>query len=107
MAGREIQNLYDLTFVLRDHRPGDVVQVIVERGGERQELAATLGSRAKMATGRTAHGQGGDPPHSPHAAPSVPPMDPDTLLYPGEEKFLKNLRQLTFEGENAEAYFAL
>jgi Tol biopolymer transport system component len=32
-------------------------------------------------------------------------MNPDTLLYPGEEKHLKDLRQLTFEGENAEAYW--
>lgn len=29
----------------------------------------------------------------------------DPLLYPGEEKHLRNMRQLTFEGENAEAYF--
>jgi Tol biopolymer transport system component len=33
-------------------------------------------------------------------------MDPDTLLYPGEARHLRNVRQLTFEGENAEAYFA-
>ncbi len=32
-------------------------------------------------------------------------MDPETLLYPGEERHLKNLVQLTFEGENAEAYW--
>ena len=30
---------------------------------------------------------------------------PDTLQYPGEHHF-KNLRQLTFGGDNAEAYFS-
>ena len=28
------------------------------------------------------------------------------LLYPGEEKHLRNVRQLTFGGQNAEAYFS-
>ncbi|RMG21243.1 MAG: hypothetical protein D6729_01135 [Deltaproteobacteria bacterium] len=32
-------------------------------------------------------------------------MDPKTLLYPGEERHLRNVVQLTFEGENAEAYW--
>ena len=32
-------------------------------------------------------------------------MDTDTLLYP-EEVHLKNLRQLTFGGDNAEAYWS-
>jgi len=30
----------------------------------------------------------------------------NSLLYPGEEVHLANMRQLTFEGENAEAYFS-
>jgi hypothetical protein len=30
----------------------------------------------------------------------------ETLLYSGEEKHLKNVRQLTFGGDNAEAYFS-
>ncbi|MFN3821132.1 MAG: hypothetical protein ACK4OO_02260, partial [bacterium] len=30
----------------------------------------------------------------------------DTLLFPGEEKHLKNVRMLTNGGENAEAYFS-
>jgi len=29
-----------------------------------------------------------------------------SLLYPGEEKHLRNIRQLTFGGQNAEAYFS-
>lgn len=33
-------------------------------------------------------------------------LDPKTLLYPGEEKHLSNVRQLTFGGDNAEAYFS-
>lgn len=33
-------------------------------------------------------------------------FNPQTLLYKGEEKFLANVRQLTFEGENAEAYLS-
>jgi Tol biopolymer transport system component len=33
-------------------------------------------------------------------------MDPKTLLYPGEERYLGNLRQLTFSGQNAEAYWS-
>ena len=29
-----------------------------------------------------------------------------SLVFPGEEKFLANVRQLTFGGQNAEAYFS-
>jgi TolB protein len=32
---------------------------------------------------------------------------PANLLYPGEEKHLRNVRQLTFGGQNAEAYFSI
>jgi len=34
------------------------------------------------------------------------PVTADSLLVPGEEKHLRNVRQLTPEGENAEAYFS-
>ncbi len=44
------------------------------------------------------------------APPAVIYPDPEGYppprLYPGEEKFLANLRQLTFGGQNAEAYFS-
>ncbi|MFN8153719.1 MAG: hypothetical protein U0Y08_05435 [Bacteroidia bacterium] len=43
------------------------------------------------------------------AAPSKPEgpvLNPETLLYPGEEAHLSNVRQLTFGGDNAEAYFS-
>src|SRR5215470_177631 len=34
------------------------------------------------------------------------PAPPANLLWPGEEKFLANVRQLTFGGQNAEAYWS-
>ena len=41
-------------------------------------------------------------------APAAPPSAgaEKSLLFPGEEKFLANLRQLTFGGQNAEAYWS-
>jgi len=38
---------------------------------------------------------------------SAPPKSPAPLLLPEEGRHLKNVRQLTFEGQNAEAYFSL
>ena len=38
--------------------------------------------------------------------PPTPPPTPRSLLAPGEEKFLANVRQLTFGGQNAEAYWS-
>ncbi|MEM6929932.1 MAG: PDZ domain-containing protein, partial [Myxococcota bacterium] len=116
MAGVEIQNLYDMTFVLRDHRPGQTIDIAVLRDGERVELKATLGSRAKrrkpkgdrgadnpathtgFAVGRT-EAAGGD--WAPTAGKPVP-----ELLQPEEQAHLSELRQLTFGGENAEAYWS-
>ena len=37
---------------------------------------------------------------------TVPSFNPSSLLYSGEERHLKNVRQLTFGGDNAEAYFS-
>jgi Tol biopolymer transport system component len=108
MDGKAIDNLYDMTFVLRDHHPGDVIRIAVLREGERVELAVALRSRDEMAgAADAAHAQPGEP-SDPHGGPppAAPPMDPETLLYPGEARHLRNVRQLTFEGENAEAYFA-
>jgi Tol biopolymer transport system component len=39
-------------------------------------------------------------------APAGPAFNAQTLLYEGEEKHLSNVRQLTFGGDNAEAYFS-
>ncbi len=40
------------------------------------------------------------------ASSEVSDFDSLTLLYKGEERFLANVKQLTFEGENAEAYLS-
>jgi hypothetical protein len=48
MAGVEIRNLYDMTFVLREHRPGESIAVTVLRGGERVSLLTTLGRRGEV-----------------------------------------------------------
>lgn len=42
----------------------------------------------------------------PSSDSEAPEFDSVTLLYKGEEKFLANVRQLTFGGENAEAYLS-
>ena len=39
-------------------------------------------------------------------APAAPPQKDDALLLPEERKHLHNIRQLTFGGQNAEAYFS-
>jgi C-terminal processing protease CtpA/Prc len=41
-AGKEIKNLYDFTYALRAHRPGETVAVVVLRGGERVKVDVTL-----------------------------------------------------------------
>ena len=48
MAGVEILNLYDMTFVLADHRPGAVIEIVVIRGDQTLTLNATLGRRGKV-----------------------------------------------------------
>ena len=45
MAGREITDLYALTYVLRDHQPGDEIEVAYVRDGERRTVRVTLGRR--------------------------------------------------------------
>lgn len=44
-AGVKIKNVYDYTYVLQEHKPGDVVEIIVLRDGQRMALKATLGQR--------------------------------------------------------------
>jgi Tol biopolymer transport system component len=48
MAGTKIENLYDMTYALQDHKPGETIDVVVVRGGDRVTLRATLGDRARM-----------------------------------------------------------
>jgi len=88
MAGTRIENLYDMTYALQDHKPGDTIDVIVVRGGDRVKLRATLGMR------------GAAP-----AAPEFKAGKPFEKSFDGE-KHLKDIRQLTFGGENAEAYWS-
>ncbi len=98
MAGTRIENLYDMTYALQDHKPGETVDVVVLRGGKRVTLRATLGSRSAVAApGSGAHG-------------ATPALDikagkPFEQKFDGE-KHLADVRQLTFGGENAEAYFS-
>jgi Tol biopolymer transport system component len=120
LAGTRIENLYDMTYALQDHRPGETVAAVVLRGGQRLTLKATLGSRAE---GRPAAAAAGTA--DPHAAGAAAPADPGAEFYrdrPGAafvigagrpfprafegERHLAEVRQLTFDGENAEAYFS-
>jgi Tol biopolymer transport system component len=101
MAGVEIQNLYDMTFVLRDHKPGESIEIVVLRDGERLHLLATLGDRERDGA-RTRPQERAAPQED--WAPSAG-TDATPLLDP-REVHLADLRQLTFDGENAEAYFS-
>jgi Zn-dependent M28 family amino/carboxypeptidase len=44
-GGREVGDLYAYTYALRDHAPGDEVEIVVLRDGERVTLTAVLGQR--------------------------------------------------------------
>jgi Tol biopolymer transport system component len=98
MAGTRIDNLYDMTFALQDHKPGETIDVVVLRDGKRVTLPATLGTRGAAAA--PAAGPG-------HGAPvmEIKAGKPFEKTFDGE-KHLKDIRQLTFGGENAEAYFS-
>ena len=41
-GGMKVDNLYDFTYALRAHKPGDKVQVTVERKGEKITREVTL-----------------------------------------------------------------
>ena len=95
IGGTRIENLYDMSYALQDHKPGDTVDVIVIRGGVRTTLRATLSTRGGVA-----------PPPAAVAKPfAINAGKPVEKTYEGE-KHLKDIRQLTFGGENAEAYFS-
>jgi len=152
MGGTRIENLYDMTFALQDHHPGETIDVVVIRGEERPTLQATLGDRALMgapAADKTAAPaqppgpaaaapskpadqptakEAASPVSNPHAATvETPPATPGGIdpFYEGRpgpefivgagkpfaaavegERHFKDIRQLTFGGENAEAYFS-
>jgi len=44
-GGKKISNIYDYTYALADHTPGEIVDVIVLRNGEKVELQVKLGAR--------------------------------------------------------------
>lgn len=44
-AGNDITDIYSYTYALQDKKPGDVVEIVVERDGERVTLEVTLGER--------------------------------------------------------------
>ena len=44
-AGRDVADLYEYTYALRAHAPGDEVEIVVLREGERVTLSAVLGRR--------------------------------------------------------------
>ncbi len=89
MAATRIENLYDMTYALQDHKPGDTIDVVVIRNKERVKLRATLGARS-----------GGQAP-----SPVLHAGKPFEKTFDGE-RHLKDIRQLTFGGQNAEAYWS-
>ena len=133
IAGTQIQNLYDMSYALQDNRPGQTVEVTVTRAGETITFRATLGDRATMGQAGPAIAKAGAPPppaDSTHAAlgavttpdSAASGVDPffegrpgaDFVVRAGHpfektfdgEKHFKDIRQLTFGGENAEPYYA-
>ena len=112
MAGTSVQNLYDMTFVLREHRAGETIEVVFQRGGVEQKKKATLATRS--GDGKSPH-KPAPPPHASFSigaepvaakgwAPAAGKATPE-LMRP-DEPHLTDLRRLTFGGENAEAYWA-
>ncbi len=64
MAGIRIRNLYDMTFVLREHRPGEVIEIEVVRGSDLVTTSARLGERGAAPPGPDS------PAHPSEPAPS-------------------------------------
>jgi S1-C subfamily serine protease len=44
-AGREVGDIYAYTYALQDHEPGDSVEIVVLRDGERLTFTVVLGDR--------------------------------------------------------------
>ncbi|HEX7705980.1 MAG TPA: M20/M25/M40 family metallo-hydrolase [Thermoanaerobaculia bacterium] len=103
MAATRIENLYDMTYALQDHKPGETIDVVVLRGGERLTLRATLGSRGAQPSPSPSAGHAAMPPAAP--ALEIKAGKPFDKTFEGETR-LRDVRQLTFGGENAEAYFS-
>ncbi len=135
LAGTKIANLYDFTYALQDNKPGETVEVLVVRDGATLRLQATLGERSAAgrapAPAAAAPAHGAPAPAQPAASPGraaessapkawAPPEyyegrpGADFVIQAGRpfekafdgESHLRDVRQLTFGGENAEAYFS-
>ncbi|MBZ0222651.1 MAG: M20/M25/M40 family metallo-hydrolase [Dokdonella sp.] len=123
MAGVTINNLYDMTYVLREHRPGETIDVVLLRDGKQVKLRVTLAQRGGDAAPSAAHGEGASgasapvtahadfsvgadpvPAHPRGWAPRAGKAVPE--LARADERHLADLRRLTFGGENAEAYWS-
>ncbi|HEY2830521.1 MAG TPA: M28 family peptidase [Thermoanaerobaculia bacterium] len=98
IGGTRIENLYDMTYALQDHKPGDTVGVKVVRKGEPVQLRATLTQRGAQSAAVAAHSGASEPM-------KIDAGVPFTKLFDGE-KHIQDVRQLTNGGENAEAYFS-
>jgi Tol biopolymer transport system component len=101
MGGMRIDNLYDMTYALQDHKPGETIDVVVLRDSKRTTLRATLGTRGAVAASATGHSA----PEAGAAPLRIKAGKPFEKTFDGETH-LKDIRQLTFGGENAEAYFS-
>ncbi len=73
MAGSRVENLYDMTYALQDHRPGDTIEVVVIRNGAEVAMKATLGDRALMAQAAAPAGTPGAPVQAGGAPPVAQP----------------------------------
>src|ERR1051326_5511492 len=82
MAATKIENLYDMTYALQDHHPGETIDVVIIRDNAPVKLRATLGVRG-----------------APAPAFEIKAGKPYEKSFDGEKHF-KDIRQLTFGGEN-------
>ncbi|MCK9539670.1 M20/M25/M40 family metallo-hydrolase [Dokdonella sp.] len=124
MAGVTIDNLYDMTYVLREHKAGDTIDVVLLRDGEQQRLRVTLAQRPEGGT-PAAHPRSAEPappaqaaasPHASFEVGSTPAASQDGWapragkpvpeLLQADETHLADLRRISFGGENAEAYWS-
>ncbi len=103
MAGVTVHNLQDMTYVLREHKPGDTVEVVVRRDGAELRLQATLTTRGEGAPASSHAGASSSASAS--ATVKQPSVDASAMIRP-EETHFDGLRRLTFGGDNAEAYWA-
>lgn len=118
MAGMTIENLYDMTYVLREHKPGETIEVTVLRDNEPVTRKVTLERRGAAPAAGSGHGASAATAPTPHAGFSIgaDPAAPGDWapragkavpeLMRADEIHIAELRRLTFGGENAEAYWS-